>query len=50
MGVCSVIQTLKEKICEKGKKLAEVYKQGQLKKEMSVLYEEADGVYTKLQG
>ena len=52
MGVWNVIQALGEKICEEEKELTEDYKKGHLKgeKEGPVLFEEADGVYIKLQG
>ena len=52
MGVWNVIQALGEKICEEEKELTEDYKKGHLKgeKEVPVLFEEADGVYIKLQG
>lgn len=52
MGVWNVIQALGEKICEEEKELTEDYKKRRLKgeKEVPVLFEEADGVYIKLQG
>ena len=52
IGVWNVIQALGEKICEEEKELTEDYKKGHLKgeKEVPVLFEEADGVYIKLQG
>lgn len=52
MGVWNVIQALGEKVCEEEKELAEAHKKGHLRgeKEAPVLFEEADGVYIKLQG
>lgn len=52
MGVWNVIQALGEKVCEEETQLVEEYKKGRLhgKKEVPVLFEEADGVYVKLQG
>lgn len=52
MGVWNVIQALGEKVCEEEKELVEEYKKGHIQgeKEVSVLFEEADGVYVKLQG
>ena len=52
MGVWNVIQALGEKVCEEEAELTEEYKKGHLKgkKEVPVLFEEADGVYIKLQG
>lgn len=52
MGVWNVIQVLGEKVCEEEAELTEEYKKGHLKgeKEVPVLFEEADGVYIKLQG
>ena len=52
MGVWNVIQALGKKICEEEAELTEEYKKGHLKgeKEVPVLFEEADGVYIKLQG
>ena len=52
MGVWNVIQALGEKVCGEEAELTEAYKKGHLKgkKEVPVLFEEADGVYIKLQG
>ena len=52
MGVWNVIQSLGEKVCREEKELAEAHKAGKLRgeKEVPVLFEEADGVYVKLQG
>ena len=52
MGVWNVIQALGEKVCEDEKELTEAHKQGKVhgEKESPVLFEEADGVYIKLQG
>ena len=52
MGVWNVIQALGEKVCEEEKELTEAHKQGKVRgeKEIPVLFEEADGVYIKLQG
>lgn len=52
MGVWNVIQQLGEKVCEEEAQLVEEYKKGHVqgKKEVPVLFEEADGVYVKLQG
>ena len=52
MGVWNVIQELGEKVCEEEAELTEEYKKGHLKgkKEVPVLFEEADGVSIKLQG
>lgn len=52
MGVWNVIQALGEKVCENEAELTEAYKKGQVKgkREIPVLFEEADGVYIKLQG
>lgn len=52
MGVWNVIQALGKKVCEDEAELTEEHKKGQLKgeKEVPVLFEEADGVYLKLQG
>ena len=51
MGVWNVIQAFGEKICEEEKDLVEEYKKGHVhgEKEIPVLFEEADGVYVKLQ-
>ena len=52
MGVWNVIQALGSKVCEEEKELTEAHKQGKIhgEKESPVLFEEADGVYIKLQG
>lgn len=52
MGVWNVIQALGEKACEEGTQLVEEHKKGHIqgKKEVPVLFEEADGVYVNLQG
>lgn len=52
MGVWNVVQSLGEKVCEDEKELTEAHKKKQLRgeKEVPVLFEEADGVYLKLQG
>ena len=52
MGVWNVIQALGEKVCEDEKVLIEEHKKGKVtgEKEVPVLFEEADGVYLKLQG
>lgn len=52
MGVWNVIQSLGEKVCEDEKALVEDHKAGKVcgEKEVPVLFEEADGVYVKLQG
>lgn len=52
MGVWNVIQALGEKVCEEEATLTEEYKKGNVKgeKEVPVLFEEADGVYIRLQG
>lgn len=52
MGVWNVIQALGEKVCEDEKVLIEEHKKGNVtgEKEVPVLFEEADGVYLKLQG
>ena len=52
MGVWNVIQGLGKKVCEEEAALTEEYKKGHVKgkKEVPVLFEEADGVYIKLQG
>ena len=52
MGVWNVIQALGEKVCEDEKGLVKDHKAGKVhgKKEVPVLFEEADGVYVKLQG
>lgn len=52
MGVWNVIQALGEKVCDEEVRLVEEHKKGHIqgKKEVPVLFEEADGVYVKLQG
>lgn len=52
MGVWNVIQALGEKVCEEEKELVEAHKAGKIRgtREVPVLFEEADGVYIKLQG
>ncbi len=52
MGVWNVIQALGEKVCRDEKELVKAHKAGELRgeKEVPVLFEEADGVYVKLQG
>ena len=52
MGVWNVIQALGEKVCEEEKELVEAHKAGKIhgSREVPVLFEEADGVYIKLQG
>ena len=52
MGVWNVIQALGAKVCEEEKELTQAHKQGKVhgEKEVPVLFEEADGVYVKLQG
>ena len=52
MGVWNVIQALGEKVYNEEATLTEEYKKGHVKgeKEVPVLFEEADGVYIKLQG
>ncbi|MEY8428879.1 ISLre2 family transposase [Lachnospiraceae bacterium 46-15] len=52
MGVWNVIQALGEKVCEEEAQLVEEYKKGHIQgeKEVPVLFEEADGVYVRLQG
>ena len=52
MGVWNVIQALGAKVCEEEKELTEAHKQGKVcgENESPVLFEEADGVYIKLQG
>ena len=52
MGVWNVIQALGKKVCEDEVELTEAYKKGHVKgkREVPVLFEEADGVYIKLQG
>ena len=52
MGVWNVIQALGAKVCKEEKELTDAHKQGKIQgeKESPVLFEEADGVYIKLQG
>lgn len=52
MGVWNVIQALGEKACEEEQALVQAHKKGKLcgEKEVPVLFEEADGVYVRLQG
>lgn len=52
MGVWNVIQSLGEKVCEEEAQLVEEHKKGHIqgKREVPVLFEEADGVYVRLQG
>lgn len=52
MGVWNVIQALGKKECEEEKQLVEDHKKGRIhgEREVPVLFEEADGVYVKLQG
>ena len=52
MGVWNVIQALGGKVCEEEKERTEEYQKGHVhgEKEVPVLFEEADGVYVKLQG
>ena len=52
MGVWNVIQALGSNVCEEEKELTDAHKQGKIhgEKESPVLFEEADGVYIKLQG
>lgn len=52
MGVWNVIQALGEKVCKEEAELVEEHKKGHIQgeKEVPVLFEEADGVYVKLQG
>lgn len=52
MGVWKVIQALGEQICEDEKDLVTAHKKGQIQGEKvaPVIFEEADGVYIKLQG
>ncbi len=51
MGIWNVIQALGEKVCEEEKELVKAHKAGQIHgvKEAPVLFEEADGVYLRLQ-
>ena len=52
MGVWNVIQMLGEKACEEERELVKEHKAGHVQgtKEIPVIFEEADGVYVKLQG
>jgi hypothetical protein len=52
MGVWNVIQSLGEKVCKEEQELVQAHKKGKIRggKEAPVLFEEADGVYVKLQG
>lgn len=52
MGVWNVIQALGAKVCEEEKELVDAHKAGKIQgtREVPVLFEEADGVYIKLQG
>lgn len=52
MGVWNAIQVLREKVCEDEAELTEAYKKGHVqgKRAVPVLFEEADGVYIRLQG
>ncbi len=52
MGVWNVIQALGEKVCEEERELVKEHKAGHVqgKKEIPVLFEEADGVLVNLQG
>lgn len=52
MGVWNVIQALGEKVCEEEKELVEEHKKGKLhgEREVPVLFEEADGVFVRMQG
>ena len=52
MGVWNVIQALGEKVCKEGAGLVAEHKKSHIQgeKEVPVLFEEADGVYVKLQG
>lgn len=52
MGVWNVIQALGEKVCEEEKQLVEEHKKDHIQgeREVPVLFEEADGVFMKLQG
>ncbi len=52
MGVWNVIQALGKKVCEEETQLVKEHKRGHIqgKKEVSALFEEADGVYVRLQG
>ena len=51
MGVWNVIQSLGEKVCEEERELVKAHKAGLIQgdKEAPVLFEEADGVYIRLQ-
>lgn len=52
MGVWKVVQSLGGQVCDEETQLVEAHKKGNAKgtKEAPVLFEEADGVYVKLQG
>ena len=52
MGVWNVIQALGENVCREEKELVKAHKAGRVhgEKEVPVLFEEADGVYVRLQG
>lgn len=52
MGVWKVIQALGEQVCEEEKEITRTHKEGHIcgEKEVPVLFEEADGVFIKLQG
>lgn len=52
MGVWNVIQKLGEKVCEEERQFVEEHKKGHIHgtKEAPLLFEEADGVYVKMQG
>lgn len=52
MGVWNVIQALGEEVCQEEKELVKEHKEGHIQGEIEVpvLFEEADGVYLRLQG
>lgn len=52
MGVWNVIQALGEEVCQEEKELVKEHKAGHIRGEIEapVLFEEADGIYLKLQG
>lgn len=52
MGVWKVIQALGEQVCEEEKEITRTHKEGHIcgEKEVPALFEEADGVFIKLQG
>lgn len=52
MGVWKVIQALGEQVADEEKEVTRAHKEGRIcgEKEVPVLFEEADGVYIKLQG